>query len=141
MSKYKRFDIVFNNEQAFRQALEDVCRDRGARFEEAPGNDINLVGYMGKTREERCKYVVRRSYLNTASNDLGFEVQTDGTIVPVISEFDSGKYATAAQDIVKSVKARYAYHEAMNLATMNGYTVTEVQLPDGTIELSLDRYY
>ena len=148
MSKYREIDVKFTNESAFVAALAEVCQERGIAFEQSAANDLHLVGWLGDTRPETAKYIVRRCRLDRSSNDLGFTLQPDGTIQPLISDFDAreGKYAGSdremvALQILTRVKARYAYHQTLALATTNGYTVLERTLEDGTVELELARYY
>lgn len=53
------------------------------------GESLSLYGYRGDRRAETAQIVVRRKYIGSASNDLGFQ-KTDAGYVPVISEYDQG---------------------------------------------------
>lgn len=62
------------------------------------GEALSLYGYQGDKRPETAQIVVRRKYIGSASNDLGFQ-KTDAGFVPVISEYDQrfimqGKFLT-----------------------------------------------
>lgn len=51
------------------------------------GSALSLYGYRGDRRAETAQIVVRRQFIGSASNDLGF-LKTDAGYVPVISEYD-----------------------------------------------------
>lgn len=62
------------------------------------GESLSLYGYRGDRRPETAQIVVRRKFIGSASNDLGFQ-KTDAGFVPVISEYDQqtmmqGKFLT-----------------------------------------------
>lgn len=54
-------------------------------YEEA----TNLYGYHGDKRDQLANVIVRRKYVGTASNDLGFVRGADGTYAVIVSEYDS----------------------------------------------------
>ncbi len=63
------------------------------------GESLSLCGYQGDRRPETAQIVVRRKFIGSASNDLGFQ-KNDAGYVPVISEYDQryimqGKFLTA----------------------------------------------
>lgn len=63
------------------------------------GASLSLYGYQGDKRTETAQIVVRRKFIGSASNDLGFQ-KTDNGYVPVISEYDQrymmqGRFLTA----------------------------------------------
>ncbi len=62
------------------------------------GESLSLYGYQGDRRDESAQIVVRRKFIGSASNDLGFQ-KTDAGYVAVISEYDQqymmqGKFLT-----------------------------------------------
>ena len=62
------------------------------------GESLSLYGYQGDRRPETAQIVVRRKFIGSASNDLGFQ-KTDAGYVAVISEYDQryimqGKFLT-----------------------------------------------
>jgi hypothetical protein len=62
------------------------------------GEALSLYGYQGDRRAETAQIVVRRKFIGSASNDLGFQ-KTDAGYIPVISEYDQrymmqGKFLT-----------------------------------------------
>lgn len=80
-----------------RECLLNALRECGyAETEE--GEALSLYGYQGDKRKETAQIVVRRKFIGSASNDLGFQ-KTDAGYIPVISEFDQrtmmeGKFLT-----------------------------------------------
>ena len=67
------------------------------------GESLSLYGYQGDRRPETAQIVVRRKFIGSASNDLGFQ-KTDAGYVAVISEYDQqymmqGKFLTALRTI------------------------------------------
>ena len=83
MSKYLTFpDVVFTDRRLLLAALADLGY---TQVEE--GQALPLYGYQGDRRPETAELVVRRGYLDRASNDLGF-ARTPAGYVPVISEYD-----------------------------------------------------
>ena len=83
MSKYLTFpEIVFKDRRLLRAALADL-----GYSEVEEGEALPLYGYQGDRRPETAELVVRRRYLGSASNDLGF-ARTPAGFVPIISEYD-----------------------------------------------------
>ena len=69
-----------------RECLLNALRECGyAETEE--GEALSLYGYQGDRRPETANIVVRRKFIGSAANDLGFQ-KTENGYVPVISEFD-----------------------------------------------------
>ena len=102
MSKYLAFsDLVFKDRRLLLAALADL-----GYTEVEEGEALPLYGYLGDRRPETAEIVVRRKYLGSASNDLGFARAAQG-YVPVISEYDQ-RILHSGQFLVK---LRTAYHE------------------------------
>ena len=84
MSAFKKFtDIQFRDLGLLKAALGDLGFNN---VEE--GDQLPLYGYRGDQRPERAELVVRRQFLTSASNDLGFQKTKDG-YVPIVSEYDT----------------------------------------------------
>lgn len=135
MSKYRTIATEFKSEPALRQALEDACAKFAIKYEHH-AEAAYLYGFQGDRRPEQANYIVRRGYVGGAANDLGFARQADGSFAAIISEFDSGH---AGQVKLDYITQRYAYHQVVGEAEAQGYTVYEQYLPDGSIELALER--
>lgn len=111
MSKYLTFtDVVFTNKALLLAALVDL-----GYTEVEQGEGLSLYGYQGDVRKERAEIVVRRRFIGSASNDLGF-VHTSGGYTPIISEYDQrtlhdGKFvarlrASYNERVVKEMQQR-----------------------------------
>lgn len=102
MSKYLTFtDVVFTNQALLLAALADL-----GYSDVEQGEGLSLYGYQGDVRKERAEIVVRRRFIGSASNDLGFARTAEG-YMPIISEYDQrtlhdGKFV---------VRLRAAYNE------------------------------
>jgi hypothetical protein len=83
VSKYLLFaDIVFKDRRLLLAALADL-----GYTDVEEGQALPLYGYLGDQRPETAAIVVRRRYLDAASNDVGF-VHTTAGYVPVVSDYD-----------------------------------------------------
>lgn len=83
MSKYLTFtDVVFTNQALLIAALADL-----GYTEVEQGEALPLYGYQGDRRAECAEIVVRRRFIGSASNDLGFRRTAEG-YTPIISEYD-----------------------------------------------------
>jgi len=83
MSKYMTFtETAFKDRECLLAALAECGY---AEVEE--GESLSLYGYQGDRRKETANIVIRRKFVGSASNDLGFQ-KTDAGYVAIISEFD-----------------------------------------------------
>lgn len=83
MSKYLTFtDVVFTNKALLLGALADL-----GYADVEQGEGLRLYGYQGDVRKESAEIVVRRRFIGSASNDLGFARTAEG-YTPIISEYD-----------------------------------------------------
>jgi hypothetical protein len=83
MSKYMTFTgTAFKDRECLVQALSECGY---GTVEE--GESLSLYGYQGDRKPETAQIVVRRKFIGSASNDLGFQ-KTENGYVPVISEYD-----------------------------------------------------
>ena len=83
MSKYLTFpEVLFKDRRLLLAALADL----GYSVVEE-GEALPLFGYQADRRPETAEIVVRRQYVGSASNDLGF-ARTELGYVPIVSEYD-----------------------------------------------------
>ncbi|MGI8827965.1 MAG: DUF1257 domain-containing protein [Chloroflexota bacterium] len=102
MSKYLTFpDIVFKERRLLLAALAELGY---AEIEE--GEALALFGYRGDRRAETAEIVVRRKYVGSLANDIGFTSTPQG-YVPLVSEYDQ----RTAHGGRLLVKLRAAYSE------------------------------
>ena len=83
MSKYSVNQTVLREERYLVEALKEMGYRVEVHAEGAP-----LVGYHGDERPERAHVILRRSQLDSASNDIGFVRGTDGRFRAILSEYD-----------------------------------------------------
>lgn len=87
---------------------------------------LPLEGYGGDKRRETAEIVIPRRQVGTASNDIGFKRQPDGSFQPIISEFDSRKYNAKW---VAELKASVSIARITRMARRQ-YGCTEPQIRD-----------
>ena len=98
----------------------------------------NLYGYQGDIRADTAEVIIRRNYIGSASNDIGFKRQEDGSFEAIISEYDRTNYS---QKWVNHLTQRYGYHCLMETAPLEGFSVEkEETLEDGTIRVVVARW-
>ena len=103
MSKYLYFDdIIFTNRDLLVAALADLGY---SNIEE--GEALPLYGYHGDRRPETAALVIRRRYVGSSSNDLGFARTAQG-YVPIVSEYDQ-RTLHGGQFLVK-LRTAYGEH-------------------------------
>jgi hypothetical protein len=105
-------------------------------------NPMHLEGYHGDMRTETANIVIPRSLVNQflgggASNDVGFTKTPDG-FDAIVSEYDKGSWWNGAADRFWQVAAT---HEAVEAATLNGYTVETVEDENGNIQVYCDSQF
>jgi hypothetical protein len=118
-------------------ALVKALADMGFAHVEVHDQPQHLFGYRGDRRPETAEVIVRRKYIGSASNDIGFQRQPDGSFTAIISGFDRRKYSPKW---LAGLTQRYAYHLASAKLQEQGFDlVSEEKAPDGQIRLVLRR--
>jgi len=92
----------------------------------------NLYGYQGDKRDNTAEVIIRRKNVGSASNDMGFKKQEDGTYKAIISDYDHGKYGKSWQ---KKLETQYGVERAKVAFTANGWQYTEKKDAKGRIQL------
>jgi hypothetical protein len=109
MSKYMTFtDTAYKDRDCLVQALAEC----GYTVTEE-GEALSLYGYQGDRRPETAQIVVRRKFIGSASNDLGFQ-KTENGYVPVISEYDQ-RYMMQGK-FLNNLRTNYNLKSAEKLA-------------------------
>ena len=98
------------------------------------GEALSLYDYLGDKRPETAQIVVRRRFIGSASNDLGFQ-KTENGYIPVISEYDQrtmmqGKFLT-------TLRTNYNLKSAEKLARNLRGTLYKVRV-GSTIKTALN---
>ncbi|HBB33025.1 MAG TPA: hypothetical protein DDZ80_06720 [Cyanobacteria bacterium UBA8803] len=134
MSHFTSIKTQIKQVDALVKALADV----GFNQVEVHDTAQPLYGYQGDVRPQTAEVIVRRQYIGSASNDIGFKRQEDGQFEAIISEYDRTNYS---QDWLNRLTQRYGYHGLMATAPAEGFTVEEDEtLADGTIRVVVARW-
>jgi major membrane immunogen (membrane-anchored lipoprotein) len=89
MSHYVDIETEITDQTALVRALERCGFKNKIEIHEKA---VNLYGYRGDVREQKANVIIRRKYVGTAANDIGFEKLNDGTYKAHISEYDHNQY-------------------------------------------------
>lgn len=135
MSHFTSIKTQIKNQEALVKALADM----GFKDVELHETAQQLYGFEGRLRPETAEVIIRRQYLGSASNDIGFKRQDDGQFEAMISSYDRAyKYS---QQWLNQLTQRYAYHALMATAPAQGFTLEEEEtLEDGTIRLVVAKW-
>jgi hypothetical protein len=96
-----------------------------------------LYGYQGDLRKQRAEVIGRRKHVGSASNDIGFARQPDGSFDAIISGYDAYRHN---QEWLARLTQSYGYAAALRYARDHGYEVlTDEPEKDGTRRLTLRR--
>lgn len=114
MSKYHEYQCEFKDEESLVAGLKDM----GYPIVEVHDVAQNLVGYHGDKRAEKANVIVRRQYISSAANDLGFIKKPDGSYSAIVSAFDSGKHNAGW---FVNLKKAYGENAAIKVAAKNGF--------------------
>jgi hypothetical protein len=97
-----------------------------------------LYGYQGDRRDQKAHVIIRRQFVGTAANDIGFERQSNGSYRVWVSEFDQShnKYDDAWLGLLKQ---SYGIEKVRKEAKKKGYRLSEQKQDDGRIRLVLRR--
>jgi len=109
MSHYQDIDTCMKDEKALIRALARV----GYNTVELHAEAQNLYGYQGDKREQKAEVIIRRAYVGSSSNDIGYVKGPDGNFKALISDYDSNKHNTEWQNKVSTYynieKAKMTY--------------------------------
>jgi hypothetical protein len=90
MSSYASLQTTFNDRDCLVEALVEMGYSR--EHIEVHDTAQGLYGYHGDLRQQKANVIVRRQHVGGASNDIGWEKQSDGTYTQHISDYDSHKH-------------------------------------------------
>jgi hypothetical protein len=97
MSHFSEFYIKMNDEKSLIAALESM----GFKGKIEIYQTLQpLYGFQGDVRAQKAHIIIRKKYVGTSSNDIGFERMTDGTYRVWISDYDKSKYNQKWLDIL-----------------------------------------
>ena len=135
MSHFTSIKTEIKNPKHLLRALADI----GFTHVEMYQVPERLYGFEGRLRPESAEVIIRRKYLSSASNDIGFKRQDDGTFEAIISSYDRNyKYS---QEWLNRLTQRYGYHTLMDVVQVEGFNVEEEEvLEDGTIRVMVAKW-
>ena len=129
MSHFTSIKTQIKDKDALIKALNDV----GFKNIEIHETPQSLYGYQGDVRPETAEVIIRRKYIGSYSNDIGFKKQEDGQFQAIISEYDRSQYN---QQWLNKVMQRYGYYTLMASAQEQGFTIEEDEvMEDGTVRV------
>lgn len=138
MSKFLQFDeLEITDQQLLVAALEEdmTFRDAGkSAVVESFASPQHLFGFGGDQRPETAEVIVRRQFVGSAANDLGFKRQESGNFRPIISAYDSRFYNAAWLD---ELSQRYGERRFIQEMYESGYMLSNKSaIADGSTEMS-----
>jgi hypothetical protein len=92
----------------------------------------HLYGYHGDKRNETANIIVRRKFVGSASNDIGYKRLEDGTYEEIISDFDKGKHN---KTWLTSLKKSYTEKVCVKTAKKAGLTYLGKKVVAGRVQL------
>jgi len=97
----------------------------------------NLYGFEGDKRKDVANIIIRRRFVGSASNDIGFFKESDGNYTAIISEYDrSNRYGDTW---LNKLKQQYGIKVVERQAKLKGMSVKKSTKEDGTIQLILQK--
>lgn len=131
MSHFTTIKTQFKDKQALIKALEEVGY---TRLEQ--GTALPLYGYQGDKRSQTADIVIRRQYLTTASNDIGFKWNGEYYEV-IISEYDR----RALPQFLPNLNRKYAYKAIKSIAESKGFNIESEEVDEkGQVRIVLGRW-
>lgn len=135
MSHYSKVKTKLVDQAALLKALADLGFE--AHKVEVHERPQALRGYKGDLRPEAAHVILRRRFVGSGSNDIGFVRQDDGAFTAIISEYDQGRHYNQAW--LDHLSQRYAYHVAVEQLTVQGFSLIEERDENGELVLTLTR--
>jgi len=131
MSHYSTLKTKITDKKALINALErQVSRWKGRI--ECHDEAQNLYGYQNDQRDQKAEVIIRKKDVGTASNDIGFARQADGTIAAIISDYDSNTHNAAW---LQKLNQNYSSEAIKLVASTQGFTFEEVEI-DGELHVT-----
>lgn len=127
MSRYCTVETQFIDGDALVAALIETGNWTAEQIE-IHTDPQNLFGYGGDRRAQKAHIIIRRKYVGSASNDIGFIQKEDETYEAIISEYDSRRYG---KKWIGQLTGNYAYHRVRIEQEARGRTVSRERCPNG----------
>lgn len=112
--------------------LVAALADLGYKTVEVHDTPQALRGYHGDKRSEKAHVIVRREFVGSASNDIGFVKGPDGVFNAIISDYDSCRHDDTWMN---RLKQGYQEHRTIATAKIKGYILTGRSVVQGKVQL------
>ncbi len=130
MSEYTIVKSKYNDGACIKKSLKEL----GYVFEEHSIGQ-RLYGYTGDLRKQTAHIIVRRRYVGSAANDVGFCKQANGNYNLIISDYDRRSNSKSEQDFMHKLVQLYTKHKLLKQFKSMGKMVTSVKTKDGRIKI------
>jgi hypothetical protein len=138
-------DYQQKQEDCFIDALKEVF---GANNVEVSDKGLALFGYQGDDRSKKsendpnyaplCHIRINRKGVGSASNDIGYRRNEDGSYQAFVSEYDSGaNFSKSRQD---KLKQHYTCSVTQKTLKARGYTVKVTKDKGGLLKISASKF-
>ena len=130
MSHYNKIKTQITNRDALIKALGKMGykESQVEVHEEAQ----HLYGYQGDKRPQKANVIVRRKNVGGAANDIGWELQEDGTYQAMISDYDKHKHSTEWQN---KLGTHYNVEQSKSTFEQYGWSWTESVTEEGELQV------
>lgn len=127
MSHYSSVTTKIKSKKDLVKALQKISSGKWNNCVEVHDEPDNLVGYHGDKREQKAHIIIRRKDVGSASNDIGFVRQKDGTYQAVISDYDKNSLGYN-QEWLDKLSQLYSVEVIKSTAETNGFDFEEEQV-------------
>lgn len=136
MSEYHECEVSMVDQEAIIEALKEMGYQP-----KIYQNPVNLTGYMGDKRKQKAHIIIPRDQVYSASNDVGFEKQSNGKYKLHISQYDESIASAGKGFQLNKMKQLYAKHRLVNGIKKKAKYKFKSQKTekDGTIKIQLMR--
>jgi hypothetical protein len=132
MSHYSTIETEFRDEDVLVETLEEMEPNWVVERHSTP---TNLFGYENDMRPEKAHLIIRRNYVGTASNDIGF-VREGNTYRAIISEYDQGQHGA---EWLGKLTQNYAANKVMKSMRVHGWRLgSRTTTEKGSIKMVLE---
>lgn len=126
MSHYSEVRTKIKSKKDLVKALQKISNGKWKNCVEVHDEPTNLYGYHGDKRDQKAHIIIRRNNISSASNDIGFVRQQDGTYQAIISEYDTK--IGYNQEWLNQLSQTYSVEVIKSTAQLNGFEFEEEQV-------------
>lgn len=135
MSHYNKLKTELKNKESLLKALAKM--GFGKEKVEVHETATPLFGFQGDKRDQKGNIVIRRKYVGGAANDIGFELEKDGTYHAHISDYDRHRYN---DKWMTELETHYGVEQAKQAFSNEGWSFTESVDEENNIQLVGTRF-